>query len=124
MPFPTISEISLPSAPKKVNLDDLSLDGKLLSNESVAKTISKIERIKDSLPKKGQFARRFKKNELDTPYDIIAFDNNYYAVYYGLKRNADLGAGGFGYVKLVQNIKTGDWAVLKLTVPDKKTLST
>ncbi|OCH97863.1 hypothetical protein A8135_01170 [Legionella jamestowniensis] len=120
MPFPTISEISLPSAPKKVNLDDLSLDGKLLSNESVAKTISKIERIKDSLPKKGQFARRFKKNELDTPYDIIAFDDNYYAVYYGLKRNADLGAGGFGYVKLVQNIKTGDWAVLKLTVPDKK----
>ncbi|ASQ44968.1 protein kinase family protein [Legionella clemsonensis] len=123
MPFPTINEINLPSAPLKVKLEDLSPEGRLLTKQQTVKTISQIESIKDTVQqtlKKAPFAKRFKKNELNIPYDILAFEDNYYAVYYGVKRNADLGIGGFGYVKLVQNIKTGDWAVLKLTVPDKK----
>ncbi|KTC86821.1 protein kinase domain-containing protein [Legionella brunensis] len=123
MPSSTIYEIVLPSVPLKVRVEDLTPDGKLLDNQLLTQVIEKIESSKNSSTKtlkKAPFAQRFKKNELNTPYDIIAFDENYYAIYYGAKRNTHLGIGGFGYVKLVQNIKTGVWAVLKLAVPDKE----
>lgn len=123
MTFAKIDEIVLPFAPLKVNLDSLSPEGRLLTEEQVTKTIDSIERIKNasaSALKKASFARRFKKEELNAPYSIIVFGENYYAIYHGAKQNAHLGMGGFGYVKLAQNIKTGAWVVLKLTIPDKK----
>ncbi|CEK11288.1 protein kinase family protein [Legionella hackeliae] len=119
----SIYEIDLPSAPRKVKLDDLTPDGKLLTDEQTNQTIQHIEHKRKSSGKalkKAPFAQRFKKSELNIPYDIIAIDDDYYVIYYGAKRDAHLGIGGFGYVKLAQNIKTGIWVVLKLTVPDPK----
>ena len=37
-----------------------------------------------------------------------------YAVYKGVKHSKELGAGAFGKVKLVQNISTGEWDVIKV----------
>ncbi|WP_165482746.1 protein kinase domain-containing protein [Legionella gresilensis] len=123
MPSPLINEITLPHIPFKVNLEDLSPDNKLLTNNQITQVIKDIEIIKKSshkILKKEHFAQRFKKIELNTAYDILVFDENYYAIYYGAQRNKHVGSGGFGYVKLVQNLKSGEWAVLKLTVIDKK----
>lgn len=113
----------LPATPFKVRLDDLSEDGKLLTNEQLVPIISGIEHIKTVSVKKFKktpFAQRFKKNELNSPYDILVFGEDYYAIYYGLKKNTHMGMGGFGYVKLAQNVRTGVWVVLKLTVADKE----
>lgn len=113
----------LPATPFKVRLDDLTEDGKLLTNEQLVPIISGIEHIKTVSAKKFKkttFAQRFKKNELNSPYDILAFGEDYYAIYYGLKKNTHMGMGGFGYVKLAQNVRTGVWVVLKLTVADKE----
>ncbi|MGQ3888583.1 protein kinase domain-containing protein [Legionella sp. CNM-1927-20] len=123
MPSSRIDEITLPYIPLKVNLEDLSPDNKLLTNQQIAQAIKDIEIIKNKshkIFKKKPFAQRFKKAELNTPYDIIVFNKNYYAIYYGAKQNKHVGSGGFGYVKLVQNLKSGEWAILKLTVVDKK----
>ncbi|STX51026.1 serine/threonine-protein kinase [Legionella busanensis] len=123
MPSSMIDEFTIPHIPLKVNLEHLSPNNKLLTNEQITRVIKDIEIIKKSAHKtlrREHFAQRFKKTALNTPYDIIVFDENYYAIYYGVQRSKHVGSGGFGYVKLVQNIKSGEWAVLKLTAVDKK----
>tara|TARA_R110000868_G_scaffold325385_4_gene586166 strand:- start:752 stop:2830 length:2079 start_codon:yes stop_codon:yes gene_type:complete len=127
-----IKEIVMPSVHVNVKLNDLNQDGRLLTKPQVEEVIKKVSAIRDTsqyahLKKKDVFnrvslsyAQRFKKSELQSNYGVIVFEDNYYAVYRGVKQDCHLGSGGFGYAKLVQNIETGEWAVLKLSAPRAK----
>ncbi len=119
-----LSEIMLPFAHPKVRLEDLNADGRLLSSDEVAKVFAFIEAKRhhgdqtagkkpDRSKKSSHLAARYKKKDIGIQYGIIFFEDETFAIYRGVKQNCHLGSGGFGYAKLVQNIVTGEWAVLK-----------
>jgi serine/threonine protein kinase len=130
-PLP-ITDFILPYAHAKVRLDDLQPDGRLISYEDAEMMINYERERRDSLilqmnpgetalhKLSKQFAHRYKKGELNPSYSIIVFDDEYYAVYRGVKQECHLGSGGFGYVKLVQNLRSAEWAVIKITAGKKE----
>lgn len=120
-----------PDLIKQVKLEDLTEEGNLFTQQDATVLIDKIEKKKTTLsqettdnsslrvykfsyPIKYKFAYRFTKYELNSSYGIIAFDNNYYVVYHGVKKGLHIGMGGFGYAKHAQNIRTNEWVVLKV----------
>lgn len=122
-------EVVLPFAHAKVKLEDLKPNGKLFADDEIEPLIAAFNAKRDYYqknPKWGeqgviknnvknkQYGCRLKKSELNSRFGVIQFEDNYFAIYRGVKQNHHLGGGGYGYTKLVQNIRTGEWAVIKL----------
>ncbi len=90
----------MPRLHEKIDLKDIYPDGRLLSKETIAlfhKTFPN--------PKEGQ---RFSKKELATkgiysPYNLIIAGGELHAIYFGVKKDKQIGSGGFGVVKVAQN---------------------
>lgn len=87
----------------KVDFADIQSNGKLLSDEQIAS-------IKKELHGKNG---RFTKKQASSPYPIIVSGNSYFAIYKGVKSKRHLGSGAYGYVKLVQDLDSGDFYALK-----------
>lgn len=108
--------ISFSSLPKKVEKSDLQANGKLLSDNDIKKIQKEFSKRKfpaNELP-------YLSKKILKTAYSVIKNDDQFFAIYGGLKANKHLGAGAFGAAKLAQNLKSGEWFVLKVqAVQDK-----
>ena len=124
-----LSEIPLPSAHIKVHLDDLKADGRLFTDEEVQQIIAttavlrvnykeRLERhfqmVIEKNMENNHNAWRHKKKDLKTAYSIIEFDGRYFAIYRGYKQGCHIAAGQGDYLKLAQDIQSGEWAVLKL----------
>ncbi len=97
--------------PPKVAVTDLLANGRLLSDED-------INDIKTHLS--TQVNGRFDKKKLqmlgikNPKYAIVKDGNRYYAIYRGKEKS--LGAGGYGSVKLAQNLITGKWNAIKIMI--------
>jgi serine/threonine protein kinase len=116
---PIASEVT--SAPPQVDRKHLNKEGRLLSSKDV-------DTVKSFFDQEN--AARYSKKELAHPetgepllsssYGIIKTEtNDYYAIYLGEQHDTEehshiLGKGGFGKVKLAQNIDTGEWVALKV----------
>ncbi len=109
--------------PLEVDLEDLQdKKNSRLFNEEAA---SDLEKVLSTLPagrySKETIREEIKKSGLDWPkewpvYTMIKEQNgDLYAVYKGVKYGKHLGQGSYGKVKLVQNIKTGSWEVVKVS---------
>jgi len=94
--------------PKQVDPKRLYKNNKLFSD-------NKIEEITEFL--ENYPIGRYSKTELHTPYGIIKGRNGIYAIYNEHdekeEKQIELGRGAFGATKLVQNLLTGEWFVLK-----------
>ncbi len=117
--------------PHQVDKHDLNKNRMLLSDEQIAA-------IRDLIKGGDIHIGRNKKSALrdyaqpDDPamqclaklkYSIIHTENGTYALYLGKEHNNGehiLGAGGFGKVKLAQNIDTGEWVAVKIIKRDDK----
>jgi len=94
--------------PPIVDCDDLEENRKILSK-------SDIEKLQNKPLKEG----RNKKSSLDTDYDISLINGERHAIYKGAKHKKSLGKGSFGKVKLVQNLNTREWIVVKIIAFDE-----
>lgn len=128
-----IEEIDLSYIPSIIDPDDLYPNGKLLNDEMIAhlkqiltkKEVEEKEIVEllNELPINVLATEykntsenininldniRYSKKELGLPRGIIIQDGVLYAVY------KELGRGGFGKVKLAQNLETGEWFALKV----------
>lgn len=89
------------------NIDLRDLDqsnGKLFSEGEIASI---------KMDERWQQDGRYKKSETGYRYPIIVQGGKYYAVYRGKKTNQQLGEGSYGYVKLVQDLDSGQFYALK-----------
>ncbi len=101
----------IPFIPAKVDIADvINTGGRLIAQEDVASVKAAIKFLKQGLD------GRYSKKDLETKFSITKIDGQYYAIYKGAKHNKHLGKGGFGTVKLVQNIDDGSWAAIKTIV--------
>ena len=112
-----IDEIAIPYLPLQVDAADLQPDGRLL-NESHIHSIK--EQLKDE---PLDSFKKHKKAILKTPYSVIQGPKNF-VIYKGAKCNKALGNGVFGKAKLIQDMTTGKWSVVKAIFPNNFSPST
>jgi serine/threonine protein kinase len=94
--------------PRKVELQDMGKPGFLLSDAEVAW----LENYLRKNPKAhGKITKQCSEGNL--PYPVLLIRKNRYAIYKGTEDKA-LGKGGFGQVRIGQNIKTGQWVSIKI----------
>ncbi|GEM_PF-5204494 len=117
----TVLKIKLPPLPAKVDFKHLAdqNNGLLITADNAGKLE---ELLKNEGP--GRFSKKQIKKLWDLKYPetpllrhwgIIKHSNgDLHAVYLGRKHGKHLGKGGFGKVKLAQNIKNGKWSALKV----------
>lgn len=88
--------------PQQVKKEHLNPDGSLLTKEEIA-----------AIPMDKGDTRLSKSKQTNNglPYSIITKDNKAYAVY---GNKVLLGKGGFGKVKLAQDVQTNEWVALKV----------
>lgn len=99
--------VVIPFIPTQVDIADVGrTNGRLIPQEQVADVKMRIAKIKSA-------DGRYSKKELNTPYSVTKINDQYFAIYKGEQHGKLLGKGAFGSVKLVQNIETGTWAVIK-----------
>ncbi len=95
----------------KIKLSDLKQNGKLISDDMINYVIEYFH----SEPT----VTRTQVTEENTSYHVIKLVHpdknitNYYAVYFGKKKDAQIGEGGAGTLRLMQDIQSGEWAILK-----------
>jgi serine/threonine protein kinase len=87
-----------------IDPDDICSNGKLLSDAEILR----LKKLMRELPN-----GRYTKSAVKSPYPIVKLGKRYLAVYKGLKSRDELGAGSEGYVKLVQDLDTGDFLAIK-----------
>jgi serine/threonine protein kinase len=94
--------------PPGVNVRLLNSNGKLLEDVEIAKLVEAF---------KAKCYGRYSKTMTDGRYGIVNGANGLYAVYRDLEAKDhsqfELGKGGFGAVKLVQHLASGEWFVMK-----------
>lgn len=108
-----VSEAKFYSLHPKINLNHIGKNGKLLSDEQ-------IEEIKNHVKEKeGDNNFRLKKKAMNSqlPFGVLHVDKKNYAMYHGKKANKHLGAGGFGKVKLMQDLDSGEYFGAKIQNP-------
>ncbi|MBX3709637.1 MAG: protein kinase [Gammaproteobacteria bacterium] len=107
-------DTAVPFVHPKVDIGDLQDNGKLYSDEEIKnfKHHAKVNTIDSS----RNPVVRFQKNQLgeNQKYPITVVDGEMYAIYKGVKQKKALGRGSFGKTKLMQNLETGEWVVLKV----------
>lgn len=98
------------TTPSQVHWSHIKENGLLFSPDEIKIIKSSVEKEPDGrISKKDPVFKDFKPN-----YGLIKQDGKLYAIYTG---KAKLGAGGFGKVKLAQDLETGEWCAIK--VPKK-----
>ncbi|OGT61378.1 MAG: hypothetical protein A3F14_00615 [Gammaproteobacteria bacterium RIFCSPHIGHO2_12_FULL_43_28] len=107
-----IRSVTIPRLPKQINSEDLSKENMKLFSEQMLTCIKYCCRdLKDGIYRYIYYT----KDDYDRlNYAVIKHGEDYYAIYRGIKHKKELGKGGFGAVKLVQNLETGDWYALKV----------
>src|SRR3990167_5347846 len=110
--------LDIPDIPRQVDIRHLDDNGRLVSPE-VLNNVIKLNLL-DTLNYRTS-KTRFKNLKGDVPkFSIIKTpDGDYYSIYQGEQHKKHLGEGGFGSVKLAQNIITGEWVALKVMDSDK-----
>ncbi len=117
---------SMPPVPRKVALEDLGQDGKLIPSDVTAQIRKKLfsgelipqsETGKEMTSTAGRLTeKRLKAAGINSNFSVIVKkqgnDFQIFAVYKGKDRS--LGAGAFGSVKLVQDLDSGEFHALKL----------
>lgn len=100
-----MQELIISDVPSQVHLEDLHPNGKLYSDET-------IREIQMTFQENGRYRRVDEDDEsIKLKYAVIVQDGKYYAVYFGKYL---MGKGGFGRVKVAQNLDTGEWLALKV----------
>lgn len=112
----TTTSKRVPFVHPKVDLEDIHPNGRLLSDDEITRVR---DRVRSQLGSDEEPAR-YSKNSLGTKYPIIVANGKMYAVYKGDKHGKALGSGAFGTAKLIQDLETGQWAVLKVIKHDSK----
>ncbi len=109
--------IPLPFIPLQVDISDIGENGMLLSAETIEKVFTELneqelQRHTDS----HKILIRHPKKSLSSckRYSILKDGDAIYAIYKGEKHHKLLGRGSFGRVKLIQNLKTGEWGTYKI----------
>lgn len=98
-------EVSIPSIPLEVVVADLQSNNKLFTDDE-------INQIRLVIKKNGRYRDIKSAGEVvRLRYAVIVQDGKYFAVYSG---KHSLGAGAFGKVKLVQELKSGEWFPMKV----------
>src|SRR5260221_7554930 len=102
--------ITLPYIHPKIELHHLKDNLKLYSDTD-------IQKIRDLNLSDGRIKSTYllEQGIQLAEWDVIKFNNRYYAIYKGSKAGGFLGAGAAGQVKLAQDLDTGDLLVLKVT---------
>jgi len=100
--------------PRRIDIKDLGEPGALLSRKEIA-WLNNYMREYPNHPSK--ISMPLSQNNLK--YTVIINEKNRYALYKGMNGKA-LGKGGFGKVKIGQNIDTGEWVSVKIQVFTKK----
>jgi serine/threonine protein kinase len=117
MPDPII--IKTLKVPKKVDFSDLrDLENGLLLETDLAKTIQEMG-LPEGRYSKAQIGELlgWPKEPKDKAFPvgiIVDKEGEFFTIYKGVKQGKALGEGAFGKVKLVQNMQTGEWKVLKV----------
>src|SRR3990167_3427732 len=107
-----IKRINIPYVPRQVYFCDLDESGRLVSVATL-KNVIKSNLLDTDYPRTRK--QVFKNSKGDVPkFSIIYAEDSYYSIYKGNRHGRLLGKGGFGSVKLAQNIKTGEWVALKV----------
>jgi serine/threonine protein kinase len=107
--------IHVPRLPNQIELShikEVKPTGELLllTSEEVA-CIKVLLRSNDD----GYYSKHMFQNVgLKLNYGIIKLDNQYYAVYLGIKHKKQCGSGSFGTIKLLQHLETGNWCIVKV----------
>lgn len=121
MPQQETLETKNNATPPQVKADHLNKDGRLLSAEDVDTVKAYLGEEPDGRYSKKEFVNpQTGEPLLSKQYGIIKNNGSYYAVYLGSKHDNEeriLGRGGYGKVKLAQNIETGEWFALKVQKP-------
>lgn len=116
-PLEAVEEKEIPSLPAKIDVKHLNKDGKLIS-ETELKKIEKLFEKKNTrrikYPLSDSKDKQFRKAAV-IELTNASNEKNYFAIYQGEKHGKHLGKGGYGKVKLAQNIKTGEWIALKIS---------
>lgn len=104
----------IPFIPAKIDIADvINTGGRLIPHEDIAGIKAEIKFNQDNADGK------YSKKTLGTKFSIEKIGDQYYAIYKGVKHGKHVGTGGFGTVKIVQNIDDGTWAVIKTILRDK-----
>ncbi|EKD70093.1 MAG: hypothetical protein ACD_46C00641G0001 [uncultured bacterium] len=98
----TLKQILIPYVPPKMTFSDLQENRKLYSDEMLAL-------IKNNFLVNGRYRYL---NQQKLPFAVVVQDGEYFAIYKGKK--LQLGDGGYGHVKLEQNLMTGEWGAIKV----------
>ena len=100
----------LPGLPNEVDVDHLGDDYFLYSAADRKTLLEKLDLTKDEKISK----KTLQKTVLEqAQYSVIIHDGELYALYLGRKHRKHAGAGSFGLVKYIQNLRTGAWLVVK-----------
>ena len=102
-----IQSIILPFLHDKISVAHIQANGKLFSDEQIIAIKNLLKDKKDGRYRKallGSFSSKF---------GVIKLNNNYYAVYYGEKHGRHVSKSGHVKVKLVQELESGKWYLLK-----------
>lgn len=94
----------------------------LLSKEQIDALKKILNLEQDKRYTKAEIKKIFKDNglrEISPDYGIICKNKTLYAVYKGVKQKKQLGMGGYGEVKLIQDQDTGELIALKSISPPK-----
>ncbi len=112
-----VEVLTIPYVPPLVDLEDLQ-EGALLSQEQINAIRAKYADKKT--PGKVKKKDITDQGVADVKYSVAVINGEMYGIYKGEKRGKHLGKGSFGVVKVAQNLKTGEWVVLKSMQEDEK----
>lgn len=123
-----VLKIRLPFLPRGINLDDIkdaSVDPRTGEWRLFLHTREQRNHIFQMLKNKPDdwYKKSMKDGApFDSPhhelqlgeYDVIVYDGKPYALYKGVSKNAQAGAGSFGVVKYAQDLQTGEFIAPKI----------
>jgi len=95
----------------KIALSDLRDNGKLLSDDMIKYIIEHFRNT--TTETRTQVVEENKSYYVIKLVHPVTNATRYYAVYFGKKKNAQIGEGGAGTLRLMQDIESGEWAILK-----------
>ena len=105
----TIKREGIPFLPCHVDISDLGPNGRLLSDDVIA-------RLKTALKSDGRYRYiSVDDAKIRLNYAVIVQGSKRFAIYKGKKNS--VGEGGYGTVKLAQDLETGEWHALKVQIP-------